>query len=61
MAQIAKTSAPGLPKFIILYFGTDYRGPNFFPGYPNIAGWVPIHSTTAQRYTKTNRVEENCK
>ena len=36
-AQIEKASAPGLPKFIIAYFVTDYRGTNFVMGYLNRA------------------------
>ena len=48
-------SAPGLPKFIIVDFGNDYRGPDFFPGYPNISGWLPINPSTAQWYTKPTK------
>ena len=40
-------SSHGLPKFIIVDFGTDYRGPTFFLGCPNISGWVPINHITA--------------
>ena len=50
------TSAPGLTKFIILYFGTDFIGPAFFPFYPNRAGWVLIHPITYNWYTKPTKV-----
>ena len=60
MARIEKNAAPGLPKFIIVDFGTGYRGPNFFPGYPNRSGWVPIHPINAQWYTKPAKVSGEC-
>ena len=56
-----KTSAPGLHKFIIVYFRTDYRRPTLFPGYPNWSGWVMIHHINAQWYTKTPTVGGNFK
>ena len=52
-------SAPGLSKFIIVYFGTNYIGTIFFPGYPNRSGWVPIHPNTDQWYTKPTKVGGN--
>ena len=60
MSQIEKISAPGLPKFIIVYFGTNYRGPPFFPGYANRAGWAPIHPITNQWYNKHTEVGGHC-
>ena len=48
VAQNEKTSAPALPKFIIVDVGKEYRGPTFFPGYPNRVGWVTIHPITDQ-------------
>ena len=59
MAQIEKNAAPGLPKFIIVYFVNNYRGPTFFPGYPNRAGWVPIHPINAQWYIEPTKVGGN--
>ena len=56
---VTGTSAPGLPKFIIVDFCTDYRGPKFFPGYPNISGWAPMHPITAHWYTKITKVSGN--
>ena len=53
------TSTPGLPKFIIVDFGTDYRGPTFFLGYPNREVWVPINPITDQWYTKPTNVGGN--
>ena len=32
--KLKKTSAPGLTIFIIVDFGTKYRGPSFFTGHP---------------------------
>ena len=52
-------SAPGLPKFIIVYFGTNSRGQTFFPVYPNISGWLPIHPITTQWYTKPTKFGSN--
>ena len=60
MDQIKKTSASDLPKFIIVDFGTNYRRPTFFPGQPNTAAWIPIHSITTQYYTKPTNVRRNC-
>ena len=60
MTQIEKTPAPGLPKLIIVYFGTNYRGSIFFPVYPNRSGWVPIHPITDQWYIKPTKVGFNC-
>ena len=61
MAQMEKkASAPGLPEFIIVDFGTEYRGPNFFLCYPNRSGWVPIRPITDQWYTKPTKVGGDC-
>ena len=52
-------SAPGLPKYIIVYFGTNSSGENFFPGYPNRLVWVPINPISAEWYTKPTKVGGN--
>ena len=53
------TTAPALPKFVWVDFGSGYTGPPFFPGddYPDRRGWVPVHPMTASEYT-LSRSEE---
>ena len=54
------TSAPNLPKYVWVDFGTNYKGPTFFPHHedPNFplecnerAGWVPIAPLQASSYS----------
>ena len=59
MDQIENFLAPGLPKLIIVDFGTDYIGPTFFPGYSNRSGWLLIHPIASQWYTKPTNIGGN--
>ena len=60
IVYVPGTSTHGLPKFIIVYFVTNYIGPTVFPGYLNRAVWLPIHLITARWYTKPTTVGGNC-
>jgi len=45
------TTAPALPKFVIIDFGDEYRGSNFFGNDPTCKGWAPIHPITHSVWT----------
>ena len=47
-------TAPGLPRFVLVDFGENYRGPSFFPNDPARKGWVPVHPITATWWTHSN-------
>jgi hypothetical protein len=39
---------PKLPKYVLVDFGTSYRGEPFFPAVPERRGWVPVYPITAR-------------
>ena len=45
---------PKLPLFILVDFGDNYTGPNFFPENDARKGWVPIPPQTSEWYTQSD-------
>ena len=44
-------TAPSLPKFVLVDFGNQYKGPTFPPNYIECRGWVLVHPSTSKWYT----------
>jgi PIF1-like helicase/Helitron helicase-like domain at N-terminus len=46
---------PGLPEYVWVDVGNDYKGPMYFPGNEERRGWVPVHPMTASEYTASSK------
>ena len=44
-------SAPALPKFVLVDFGTSYTGSSFFPDDESKRGWFPVFPVKNTSYT----------
>ena len=60
MAQIEKCQHLSYLNLSLYILVTSTEGQSFFLGYPNRAGWVPIHLIPSQWYNKITKVVGNC-